>query len=325
MSESLFEKVAMSSPTYIPVIGYSRERIGSDGAVLVSPNQVALLHGLLDRPDGVAPSYTNLARASLPYLARYRSDPRPKALLGSMHRLPTAWVERHRVGRRVECALTARGRAIVSREVPARIVGEGPYVGVRNLPSLEQVAIRRKHFGADILPLRFPADVQEWVDEVARGCSDSTHVDRHLAFDRLTSWIEIGDRARATLRDTRTRHRVTTAAQLAELAAANCPISQPTPGEKIEQLRAALIRILAGDIRDTGEYAVFPVRATNGSYAVVGLILADKVCASSAWAGMFQSSDRFRDWLRDERGLLTSMSDLTSLAYCEQLAMWIDE
>jgi hypothetical protein len=243
-----------------------------------------------------------------------------------MLRLPSTWVERHRVGRRVECALTDRGRGIVNCEFPARITGQGAYIGLRGRPNLAQAAIRWEHFGSDITPLRFPFHIQGLVDEVARGCSYWGHVDRHPAFDQLTSWLEIGDRAHATLLDTRTRRRATSPAQLGQVAAASCAIEHPTPGDQITQLRASLIKLLAGSIEvvDPREYAVFPVRAINGAHLVLGFLLPESPAASFTWAGMFHSSDRFRDWLRDERGLITSVSDFTSLAHVEKLAIWVD-
>ena len=41
------------------------------GEILLSRSHLALLHGLLDRPDCTAPSYLDWERAALPYLRRF--------------------------------------------------------------------------------------------------------------------------------------------------------------------------------------------------------------------------------------------------------------
>jgi hypothetical protein len=317
----------MSSPGPTPIVGYSRERVCADGSVLVSHNQIALLNGLFDRPNGVAESYADLARASLTHLARFRSEPRRNALLGSIPRLPSAWVTRRRCGRRVECTLTARGKAIVNCEVRARITGEGPYAGLRSRPNLLAAAKRRDYFGADLTPLRLPPHVQDLVDAAVEGLGSVSYVDRHPAFDQLTSWLEVGDRVHAFLSDTRTWRRTITPARLGELAAASYPISQPTPREQIDHLRATLVALIASDadVVEPGVtvHVVLPLRASNGTYAVLGAHPADCVEPTSLmWEGLFRSSDGFRHWLCEERGLITSLRDFASLAHVDQLAIW---
>jgi hypothetical protein len=310
----------MSSPTHIPVIGYNRERICSDGA---------MLNGLLDRPNGVAQSYTDLARASLPHLARYREDPH-KALLGSMLRLPAEWVGRRRIGRRVECTLAERGRSIVNCELSARIIGWGPYVGLRRRPNLAEAATRRGAFGTDLKPLRFPDHIQDLVDECIGALGVESYVDRHAALDQLTSWLEMGDRSHATLADERTWRRSITPTRLGALALRRCATEEPTlPSEVIAQLRAELVGVLAGDPAlvdpNAATYVVFPVRSRSGQYAVLGALFAAGGLSNPTpltWEGLFRRSADFLTWLADTKGLLPSLWHLTSLAYVEQIAMW---
>jgi hypothetical protein len=40
MCDNVCRKVNMASPAHIPVVGYNRERLCKDGAILVSPNQI---------------------------------------------------------------------------------------------------------------------------------------------------------------------------------------------------------------------------------------------------------------------------------------------
>jgi hypothetical protein len=319
----------MSSPKHIPVIGYSYERLCKDGRILVSPNHIALLNGLLDRPKGVARSYTDLARAALPHLARYRSDPRPNALLGAMHRLPSTWVERHRVGRRVECALTDRGRAIVNCDVPARVTGEGPYTGLRARPNLAETARRQEQFEANLTPLRFPRDIQDYVDETVRALGSTVMLDRHPAFDLLTSWLEMDVRANDTLCDQRTWRRMVSAEDLGRWAVANCAIEHPTEGEQLAELRTTLVGVLANDVDfidpERAVHVVFPVRSRDGTYAVIGGVFEAEGFNNPTpltWVGLFRSSGGFRKSMRDRFDVMSSLLDFTSLAYSEQLAIW---
>ena len=246
-----------------------------------------------------------------------------------MHRLPRAWVTRTRCGRRVECALTDRGRAIVNCEIPARITGEGPYVGLRGRPNLATAFIRREHFGTDLKPLRFPDETQDFVDACVSAMGSEDFVDRNAALDRLTSWLEVGERAHANLLDKRTWRRAVTPARLGELAAARCAISQPTPGEQVDQLRATLKTILAGDggliDADAAVHVVFPLRSRTGEYAVLGGLFAAGGLSNPTpltWDGLFRRSDDFLTWLADERGLIPSLGLFNALAYVDQLAIW---
>lgn len=113
------------------------------GEILVSHNHIALLHGLYDRPDGIAPSYAEWVRAGIPHVARFRQYPSVSCLrlaTGTVHYL---WVKRSRSGRSVQVALTERGRAIVERTLPARIRGWGPYEGIKTITWKDRSGVKR--------------------------------------------------------------------------------------------------------------------------------------------------------------------------------------
>jgi hypothetical protein len=57
---------------------------------------------------------------------RFRT-PSFRTLYHAIARLPITWVARKVVGNRVEFRLRPRGRAIIYGQVPAFIVGVGPY------------------------------------------------------------------------------------------------------------------------------------------------------------------------------------------------------
>jgi hypothetical protein len=109
------------------------ERANRQGLVIVTISQLALLHGLLDRPEGRAVSYRDWACASLPYLRRLKTYASVGCALQCMHRLPHTLVTRTRKGTRVECQLTLRGRALLNLELPAYVWAHGPYSGLRRL------------------------------------------------------------------------------------------------------------------------------------------------------------------------------------------------
>ena len=130
--ESSLETGTMSRPGY----GFRRlrsERLTKDGAVIVTHNQLVLLHGLLDRPDAACVSYVDWVRASIPYMRRFQTAPNPDRLFRSIHRLPDSWVTRMKIGRGVRCQLTLRGRSLLDRSLPAHVMGHGTYCGMKAL------------------------------------------------------------------------------------------------------------------------------------------------------------------------------------------------
>lgn len=105
------------------------ERRRRDGAVLPTHNHISFLQGLLDRPDGRARSKRDLIAAALPYVKRYRPNaPCWWTLNLAANSLHPSWVDWRRKGTRLEFTLLPRGRAILSGEVPAHILGFGPHV-----------------------------------------------------------------------------------------------------------------------------------------------------------------------------------------------------
>lgn len=113
------------------------------GEILVSHNHIALLHGLYDRPGGTVPSHAEWVRASLPHVARFRRYPSKACLSLATRTVHPRWVTRVRRGRRIEVALTQRGRAIIERRLPARIRGWGTYEGMKTISW-------RDHFRASV-------------------------------------------------------------------------------------------------------------------------------------------------------------------------------
>jgi hypothetical protein len=103
------------------------ERKRTSGKVRITKNQLALLQGLLDRPRTTAASRIDFTRAAYPHLKRFREHLSVGNLYHAIGRLPARWVERKRVGNRIEHRLSPRGRAIVEGRVPAAIDGVGPY------------------------------------------------------------------------------------------------------------------------------------------------------------------------------------------------------
>ena len=113
----------------------SPERVSADGAIWITLTQLAFLNALLDRPDCTARSYRDWYRAALPYV-RSRSHPRLLGLtLRRDYAVPAKWVERTKIGSRVQIRLTSRGRDILERKVVCRIRGVGVYRGLRALGS----------------------------------------------------------------------------------------------------------------------------------------------------------------------------------------------
>jgi len=105
------------------------ERLGRNGAVLLTHNHISFLQGLLDRPGGRAVSKRDLIAAAQPYVRRYRGGPAPwRTLSYATYTLHPSWVNWEREGNRLVYTLLPRGRAILDGALRAHIVGVGPYV-----------------------------------------------------------------------------------------------------------------------------------------------------------------------------------------------------
>lgn len=98
------------------------------GEVLLSHNHIALLNGLYDRPRGRALSKVDLIRATLPYRDIFRAS--AGGLQRGAQTMHPGWVTARYEGAHRTWTLTKRGKAIVERTIPARIRGDGPYLGV---------------------------------------------------------------------------------------------------------------------------------------------------------------------------------------------------
>ena len=136
------------------------EPLNSSGSVLLGFNQLSLLHGLYDRPQGRAESSADLVRAAIPYVRLFRNanwSCIEKAAL-SLH---PAWVERGRNGRRNTWVLTPRGRAIVERSVPACLRGKGQYEGLAPWRDRSKERRRQECLDARIEVMRRDPDGRE--------------------------------------------------------------------------------------------------------------------------------------------------------------------
>lgn len=100
------------------------------GEVRLTHNHLALLLGLLDRPYCTAASINDWLDAAMPHAARFTHYPSTRFLRSAKKSLHSDWVSLNRRGSCIEVALTPRGRAIAERQVPARIVGRGPYTAL---------------------------------------------------------------------------------------------------------------------------------------------------------------------------------------------------
>lgn len=125
------------------------EPLNASGAVLLGYNQLALLNGLYDRPEGRAESSADLVRAAIPYVRLFRA-PNLSCLEKALHSLHPAWVERGRSGRRNTWLLTPRGRGIVERTVPAHLRGRGPYWGLAQHLEMTKEQRREEYVDARI-------------------------------------------------------------------------------------------------------------------------------------------------------------------------------
>ncbi len=105
-----------------------KEPRSAAGEVLLSHNHIALLNGLYDRPSGRASSTADFIDAALAYREIFGVS--GSGLQRGAQTMHPGWVKDQYVGSRRNWTLTKRGKAIVERTVPARIRGDGPYLGV---------------------------------------------------------------------------------------------------------------------------------------------------------------------------------------------------
>lgn len=111
------------------------EKFSKAGEVLLSYHHISLLHGLLDRPDGIAASVNDWVCASLIYARRYRCYVSAGMIRKSIRTMHPAWIHRQRTGRCIQVTLLSRGQAILDRRVASRIRGRGAYHGLPKITS----------------------------------------------------------------------------------------------------------------------------------------------------------------------------------------------
>jgi hypothetical protein len=136
------------------------EPLNASGSVLLGYNQLCLLHGLYDRPQGRAESSADLVRAATPYVRLFR-DPNWSCIEKATLSLHPAWVERGRNGRCNTWVLTPRGRAIVERSVPACVRGMGPYDGLAPWRERSKARRRQEYLDARFATMRRNHDGRE--------------------------------------------------------------------------------------------------------------------------------------------------------------------
>ncbi len=100
------------------------------GEVMITHSALVLLNALLDFPDCTAPSIDAWSRAATALGTGHRIVYGEGNVRKAMRRLNGYWVTRRRFGRYVMVQLSPRGKEIVNRTVPVRVIGRGPYVSL---------------------------------------------------------------------------------------------------------------------------------------------------------------------------------------------------
>ena len=123
----LFIETAMSDPLF----SREPEPVSGTGEILLSFNHIALLQALLDRPDAMAQSQRDWARAAVPYIRINNARIATRRAIRAMQSIHPRWVRSVRCGTRIVSQLTDRGREILELQVPVRVRGHGRYRGIR--------------------------------------------------------------------------------------------------------------------------------------------------------------------------------------------------
>jgi len=105
------------------------ERYYPCGSLSLSRYHLALLQGLLDRPDGAVIGVREFVVAAWPHGHRFTKPGQSldTAFRDLIRSLPTAWVARSRVGRLTRYQILPRGRDVVEGRIPARLAGRKRY------------------------------------------------------------------------------------------------------------------------------------------------------------------------------------------------------
>ena len=109
------------------------ERLYKTGEVMITHSALLLLNALQDFPRCTAPSINAWARAAKALGTGHRIVHGEGNVRKAMRRLSGYWVIRRRFGRYVMVELSPRGKEIVNRTVPVRVIGRGPYISLATL------------------------------------------------------------------------------------------------------------------------------------------------------------------------------------------------
>ena len=113
-----------------PLFTSHPEPINGKGEIVIGRSQLAMLHALLDRPNGRVQSNRDWVRAAYPYIGTGHWPSVQGRALRAIHTLHPRWVTTYRSGSRRVTELTDRGYAILELRVPVRIRGCGRYWGL---------------------------------------------------------------------------------------------------------------------------------------------------------------------------------------------------
>ena len=118
----------MSSPTRRRPHQHS-EHLRPNGVLYLSWNHMALLNGLLDRPQSQALSRRDWIRAATPHM-RHRRYGLHWRIFNSIWTLPTTLYTAQRVSNRWVHRLSERGHDVLAGKVAVHVVGRGRYAPV---------------------------------------------------------------------------------------------------------------------------------------------------------------------------------------------------
>jgi hypothetical protein len=99
--------------------------------MILSSTELALLHGLYDRPGGLAESSADLVRAAWPYTRMLGRPVAVDTMRVVMLRMSAGLMARTKLGGRNMWSLEDAGRAIIELQLPVFVRGYGRYAGLR--------------------------------------------------------------------------------------------------------------------------------------------------------------------------------------------------
>lgn len=138
------------------------------GEILVTHNQIAVLNGLYDRPQGTSFSTFDLGRAALPYLRLFRDDETCHHMSIVARRMHESWIRSFRVGARRIWEIRDRGRDIVELRVPVWLRGHGPYRGMARLRAELAEKARKRELASRRRPSYEGKSLEPWLGHICR-------------------------------------------------------------------------------------------------------------------------------------------------------------